>query len=169
MKIYISLASANDIMQKWEEFGVSDCWIGERKDALMIRSIKVDKPNRGKGIGTKCMEYICDYADKQGLIITLSPSTDFGATSKAGLVSFYRRFGFKPNKGRNADYRYSDSMIRVPKTSTSAIVRNYIEDEWHKLGLDFWITETKNNIHVERIIIPPKLRSKGFLPKLFKY
>lgn len=61
------------------------------------------------------MEGLTRYADKVGKPILLSPSSDFGG-SKTRLVKFYRRFGFVPNKGRNKDYRFSQTMIRQPKS-----------------------------------------------------
>ena len=113
MKIYISISNGQ-IETYWRLLGVDDCHVTENRDAIHVSSIKIDKEKRDKGIGTKAMEYLIEYADKTNKIITLSPSTDYGATSKSRLVSFYRRFGFKPNKGRYADYKYSDSMIRRP-------------------------------------------------------
>ena len=50
-------------------------------------------------------------------MLSLSPSTDFGASSVSRLTKFYRRFGFKPNKGRNKDFRTRDTMLRNPVLS----------------------------------------------------
>jgi len=50
-----------------------------------------------------------------GMLLTLSPSTDFGASSKERLKRFYRRFGFVSNKGRQKDFTLFDSMYRLPK------------------------------------------------------
>lgn len=54
-------------------------------------------------------------ADSKGVMVSLSPSGDFGG-SVSRLKKFYERFGFLPNKGKTADYSISESMYR-PETS----------------------------------------------------
>jgi len=61
------------------------------------------------------MQDIIDYADKNKKKIVLTPSTDFGGTSVNRLKSFYKRFGFVENKGRNKDFQIRDTMYRLPK------------------------------------------------------
>ena len=61
------------------------------------------------------MTRLINYADEVGKPILLSPSNDFGG-SVTRLKEFYGRFGFVPNKGRNKDYRFSETYIRYPKT-----------------------------------------------------
>jgi GNAT superfamily N-acetyltransferase len=80
---------------------------------LHLSRIEVEKGRRGQGVGTKAMEDLVALADQYGLLMTLSPSTDFGASSKERLKRFYRRFGFVSNKGRNKDFTLFDSMYRV--------------------------------------------------------
>lgn len=80
----------------------------------IILSLIVIK-DKGKGIGSKVMKDLCNYADLSGLTISLTPCTSFGATSLSRLKGFYSRFGFKENKGRNKDYSISESMIRPNK------------------------------------------------------
>jgi GNAT superfamily N-acetyltransferase len=93
--------------------------------SMHISSIKVPKNERGLGIGSKVMKEIIDFADKNELICTLSPSRDFGASSMDRLRKFYGKFGFVRNLGRNKDYRFMEAMIRKPnneKTKTMAWV-----------------------------------------------
>lgn len=83
------------------------------------KSIKLDKiivnPKlRGEGIGTKIMNDLVNYADKNRQIITLTPSADFKG-DKNRLTQFYKKFGFKLNKGYHASDVYTDTMIRWPK------------------------------------------------------
>jgi|LakMenE18May11ns_1017448.scaffolds.fasta_scaffold8831460_1 predicted GNAT family N-acyltransferase len=99
---------------RWKEMGV-DVYIHARTDELNLSTIKVDKDKRGQGLGTTVMKEILDFAQKHNLRVTLTPSKDLGATSVGRLVKFYRSFGFVPNKGRNKDYRISDTMIWTPK------------------------------------------------------
>lgn len=81
---------------------------------LHLSRIVVEKRLRGQGLGTKALEDLTHLADEHGMLMTLSPSTDFGASSKERLKRFYRRFGFVSNKGRHKDFTLHDSMYRLP-------------------------------------------------------
>jgi len=100
--------------EKWKSDYV-DVHIVESEDAIVIYKIIVSKSERGKGLGSKVMQDICDYADAVGKRVELSPSKDFGASSVTRLKKFYKQFGFVENKGRNKDYEISHSMYRLPK------------------------------------------------------
>lgn len=82
---------------------------------LHLSRIEIEKGRRGQGLGTKAMEDLVALADQYGLLLTLSPSTDFGGSSKERLKRFYRRFGFISNKGRHKDFTLFDSMYRTPR------------------------------------------------------
>jgi GNAT superfamily N-acetyltransferase len=84
-----------------------------------IARITVPSQIRGGGIGTGAMEAIAAKADELGVTLTLTPSTDYGASSVARLVRFYRRFGFRPNRGRTADFETRAAMIRPPQMRRS--------------------------------------------------
>ena len=86
---------------------------------ISVSRIVVDKSARNTGTGTKAMQDIIDYADKNGKRVTLTPSSDFGG-SKSRLVDFYKRFGFVENKGRTKDLGISDTMYRSPSKPTKA-------------------------------------------------
>jgi len=108
-----------DLEAGWAELGVLvDASISidtyGRKNLHLSRLI-VEKRRRGEGLGTKAMEDLIALADQYGLLLTLSPSTDFGASSKERLKRFYRRFGFVSNKGRHKDFTLFDSMYRLPQ------------------------------------------------------
>ena len=75
---------------------------------------KIIVPERGLGEGTSFMKELVKEADLRGLFLTLTPSKDFGASSIARLVRFYKRFGFVENKGRNKIYEISETMYRDP-------------------------------------------------------
>lgn len=87
-----------------------------RKNLHLSRLI-VEKRRRGQGLGTKAMEDLVALADQYGMLLTLSPSTDFGASSKERLKRFYRRFGLVSNKGRHKDFTLFDSMYRTPQAT----------------------------------------------------
>ena len=85
-------------------------------DSLQISGIVVPKNKRGLGIGTEVMQTLVDFADEHGLLVTLTPSRDFGASSIDRLRRFYGQFGFVRNLGRNKDYRFYEAMIRQPNS-----------------------------------------------------
>ena len=81
---------------------------------IQLSRIEIPPNVRGKGLGSKAMEDITKMADKEGKVITLTPDTSFGGTSVARLKKFYKKFGFVENKGKNKDFLYRDSMLRIP-------------------------------------------------------
>jgi len=85
---------------------------------LVLSSFIVDKANRKQGIGSSYMKDLIKIADENGRRVLLSPGVKgdlSGSTSRGRLVTFYKRFGFVENKGRNKDYSISEGMIRYPK------------------------------------------------------
>lgn len=99
-----------------ERLGLSafDCWLS--RGDIRLNSIIVGKKQQGSG--TAAMEQLVRFADQHRVRITLTPALrddHHGTTSRARLVRFYKRFGFKENKGRNKDFAVSDGMIRDPK------------------------------------------------------
>lgn len=80
-----------------------------------LSMIEVPKEHQRKGVGSKIMKHVCDYADHAGRTVTLSPEhRGKGQPSKAKLEDWYKDFGFKSNLGRKRDYRYSGTMLRRP-------------------------------------------------------
>ena len=108
--------------------GVRDTWAAagiegsmhERNGTITLSQIVVPKGRRGMGAGTDAMLALTAYADRTGQLVVLSPSTDFGATSKSRLIAFYKGLGFFENKGRNKDFTTMESMIREPSKASRA-------------------------------------------------
>ena len=103
-----------------EEYGV-ELWMLEKSKGdeyvlpiISLESIVVPKEKRGTGIGSKVMNRVVDWADENNVIVSLTPSSDFGGKITR-LKKFYKRFGFVPNKGRKKEYRTRDVFIRYPK------------------------------------------------------
>lgn len=92
-----------------------DAFLTERGGVIVVEKLVVPEDKRSQGVGSAAMQRVIDYADESGKVIALSPSTDFGASSVKRLKTFYKRFGFVENKGRNKDFSVSESMIRLPK------------------------------------------------------
>lgn len=93
--------------------------IYENKNSLRLSRIIIDPEYRNDGIGTKIMSDLTNYADNNNKIIVLTPSSDFGG-NKNRLIQFYKKFGFKHNKGYHKSFLFTDSMIRYPKISESS-------------------------------------------------
>lgn len=110
-------AALKELVQGWERLGVEiDAYISDGGGReLHVGRIEVEKSKRRQGLGTKAMEDLTQLADTFDLVITLSPATDFGATSIDRLKRFYRRFGFVSNKGRNKNWQIRDTMYRNPR------------------------------------------------------
>ena len=73
---------------------------------LYLHKISVPDEYKNKGIGTKIMQTICDFCDKEKLVCMLEPTSVFGSNLER-LIHFYNRFGFIfSNKSEN------DEMIR---------------------------------------------------------
>jgi hypothetical protein len=120
-----------------------DCLIGldiyENTSSIRLSRIIVKPECRNMGIGSKIISELTDYADNNKQIIVLTPSSDFGG-DKNRLVQFYKRFGFKFNKGQYKNFQFSDSMIRYPKMNeTRLLIKKLL----------------KENLVIENIITPP--------------
>jgi hypothetical protein len=62
------------------------------------------------------MRELCDFADRHGVEIRLTPSSkgDHGATTSRGrLIRFYKRFGFVEEKRRPGDFTPVPMMVRA--------------------------------------------------------
>ena len=80
----------------------------KHSDSIIISKIVAGE--KSKGIGTKVMEEIIDFADRHDLSIALTPSPDFGGSVKR-LEKFYKRFGFK----KYTDFMHKEKLSRDPK------------------------------------------------------
>jgi GNAT superfamily N-acetyltransferase len=106
-------SSFADVRKQLKQLGVDEM-ISERDNEIHVGKIVVPKDSRGAGTGTRAMQLLTEYADQTGKRIVLTPSKDFGASSVARLKTFYKRFGFVENKGRNKDWTTRETMIRQP-------------------------------------------------------
>jgi len=112
---------AKALRDAWKNKGVTiDLYPSETKRTAVLSAIKVDKEARGKGLATSAMKDIEQFADQNGILVSLSPTNEWGA-SKTRLVDFYKRFGFVENKGRNKDYRISETMYRTPRAGGNVL------------------------------------------------
>jgi GNAT superfamily N-acetyltransferase len=104
--------------------------IYEDSKSLKLSRIVIKDEFKNRGIGSDIMNDLITYADDNKKIVTLTPSSDFGG-NKNRLVQFYKKFGFKPNKGVHKSYEYMDTMIRWPKlseNSSKAIIKKLLRE-----------------------------------------
>ena len=99
---------------------------GDAEKGYTLSKIEVSGDERNAGQGTKAMQDIIDRMDREGAVIALTPDDAFGG-NKNRLIKFYKRFGFVPNKGRNKDFRFRETMIRYPQTNESAGVGRIVK------------------------------------------
>ncbi len=92
----------------------------EDSKSLKLAKIKIKDEFKNKGYGSSIMDDLIDYADRTKKVVVLTPSSDYGG-NKNRLVQFYKRFGFKPNKGYHKSFEYMDTMIRYPKPQTQEL------------------------------------------------
>lgn len=101
-----------------DELGLKSFRLYDRGDDIVLDSIIVG--DKGKGLGTKAMNRLIDYADENGRRIILTPATaddHHGTTSRNRLIKFYKRFGFVLSAGRNVDYEVgAGKMYRDPQS-----------------------------------------------------
>ena len=83
-------------------------------DTVRLQTLEVPREQRGQGIGSRAVRAMQNVAKKQNKRVTLTPQAEPGYKKK--LDTFYKRLGFKSNKGRNKDYSVSDTMIYDPKS-----------------------------------------------------
>lgn len=101
-----------------KKYGLTHLRLYKKGNDLTLDMIVVPKDKRKQGIGSKVLEDITHYADVNGLrtlLTTAVKDTYHGTTSATRLKSFYKKFGFVENKGRNKDFTTTHNMIREPK------------------------------------------------------
>lgn len=97
----------------WREAGI-DFTLMESGDVVTVSKIVVPEGAREAGAGTRAMEQLVAWADANGKHLALTPSADFGGNKKR-LTAFYKRFGFKENKGKRRVFSVAEGMVREAK------------------------------------------------------
>lgn len=105
------------LSQKYGEY-LEGLDIYENRTSLILSKIIIKDEYKGEGFGSKVMQDLVDYADQNKKIVALTPASDFGG-SKDRLIQFYKRFGFKHNKGVHKSFEFREAMIRYPRLDES--------------------------------------------------
>lgn len=100
-------------------YNLSNVTLSKKDDVVKLDKLVVADQNNGNG--TRFMNNLIAEADANGWTLALTPDDSFGATSVKRLKDFYKRFGFKENKGRNTDFTINESMVRRPNDARFSI------------------------------------------------
>lgn len=76
-----------------------------------LQMIEIPKEYRGRGIGTKIIKLLQNYAQSVGKPIVLRPEAERGR--KKDLEKFYKGLGFVDNKGSNIDHTLSSPTAKT--------------------------------------------------------
>ena len=104
---------AGKLYKDGEEVGKVGVYV-HNSGYIELAKIVVDPEFRKMGIGKQFMQQLLQYADKQGKIVALTPTSEFGM-SKSMLTKWYKNFGFVMNKGANKNFEISHMMYRWPR------------------------------------------------------
>jgi len=84
---------------------------------LTLSKIEIYPEYQKLGYAAQTMEQIIDHANKNGLIIVLTPDAyKSGGLSTSKLTKWYKSLGFIMNKGRNKDFETMQLMYKLPNT-----------------------------------------------------
>lgn len=87
--------------------------VGKNND-VELTLIKTPKDKRGEGSARAALEQFTKEADEAGKRIMLNADPMDKATSKSGLVDFYKSLGFVRNAGNKRDFSTRAEYIREP-------------------------------------------------------
>jgi predicted GNAT family acetyltransferase len=117
----------NELINRYGEY-LDGLDIYENKGSLILSRIVIKPSFRNRGLGSKILDELIRYADANTKIIALTPSSDFGG-NRNRLIQFYKKFGFKFNKGYYKNFEFRDEMIRYPKlTETKKLIKTLLKE-----------------------------------------
>lgn len=95
---------------------VGDFYVDRQgENYLILHKIEIYKKYRGMGYASEAMRQIIDYADKNNLIIALTPDSYRGSNVNR-LIKWYKSFGFVMNKGKKKDFSHMQLMYKLPSS-----------------------------------------------------
>ena len=98
---------------------VGDFYMHNRREKkyLTVTKVEIFPEYQKRGYATEFMKQIIDYADRNNLIIILTPDAyKKGGMSTNQLKNWYKSFGFIMNKGKNKDFEHMHLMYRTPSS-----------------------------------------------------
>lgn len=124
---YDSIKIMND-GQEVGELGIIDRGIFGKNHYIVIDKIFIYKNFRGYGFANDAMRLLFNYADKNNIIITLTPDNIWGA-SVPKLKNWYKSLGFIMNKGQKKDFYTMQLMYRLPKSLQESVFTGFWDDQ----------------------------------------
>jgi len=104
-----------DIMLGDKVVGVFELYKNSRGGKyITLHKIEMLPEYKGLGYATEAMKQIIDYANKNGLIIVLTPDSYKGSNVNR-LIKWYKSLGFIMNKGKNKDFEHMQLMYKLPE------------------------------------------------------
>ena len=105
---------ANTTYERWKTRGVDVVLVPQsargKLYGVVLSGIRVRDDLRDRGLGEEALREICQIADTNGWKLALTPEGKVGR-----LKRWYKRHGFVLNKGRNKDFLFRDTMLRLPR------------------------------------------------------
>ena len=143
-----------------DKYNLKDLILSKNGNYVTLNKIVANE--FGKGNGSSFMEELTKIADENGWILALTPDTSFGGTSVGRLKNFYKRFGFKPNKGRNTDFNTRESMVRKPEKNKNVIIpENRLGIIKENIESEVESSEVDLSSFRKRDTLPPKIWKDG--------
>ena len=96
----------------------ADAVVRRSNDGITLDKIVIPEGSRGQGQGGAFMDELSRYADDKKIPVALTADGDYGG-NKAAQMRFYKRHGFKENKGKSKNFLFQESMIRDPRGISS--------------------------------------------------
>ena len=109
------------------EISISDRGIHGNNHYITIDKIFIHDDYRGRGFANSAMKEILDYANKNNIILTLTPDNMWGA-SKNKLINWYKSLGFVMNTGKRKDFYTIQLMYRIPENLRNKYLVNEKKD-----------------------------------------
>lgn len=86
--------------------------VNQSENIITLSDIVIKENFRDEGLGTEIVEELVKFAKNNKLLIKLTPNNkdlDYGTKSKNKLIKFYKKLGFKENKGSKRDFEFNAS------------------------------------------------------------
>ncbi len=85
------------------------------KEFIYLDLLIVPEEYRNQGLGTKFMNELIEAADSIRCPLALTADTSYSDADEETLESYYKRFGFIKNIGKDRDFSTNHTMIRPIK------------------------------------------------------
>ncbi len=107
---FLEATENSDLVAAWRQSILAqypgtniEAWVNPYQ--IELATLRIPAEEQGGGKGTAIVQSLQEIAKQIGLPIVVRPDPE--PRKKAKLISFYKRLGFVPNKGRHKDYTIS--------------------------------------------------------------